>query len=353
MNKDLETRPASEIEIAPDQTAFNEKQLQVLDLQGTHPAHLATFFHQVRRTGLDPFARQIYLITRQGNPTIQTGIDGFRVIARRAVDVSGEALGYGETMWANAKGEWVDVWLQDGHPAAAKVTVYRNGQPFSAVALYSEYVALRRDGKPNTFWQNKAALMLAKCAEALALRKAFPQDLSGLYTADEMQQAGNPEAVEYAARPAPSIQRPPAPQTPPQPQPATPAPAPAVSAPSGPQAQPAPVEPSPADVETGSGMPREEIMSIFSEVLGWTDGQCATMVAWFAQKYDGTQVTDANALTAETWEKFVAHTESRDEFQKRAESVAARDAAITEARTTYEQPTLNGEVIDAELVDGN
>lgn len=58
------------------------------------------------------------------------------------------------------------------------------------VALYREYAGTRFDKStqrhvPNSMWASKPATMIAKCAEALALRKAFPQDLSGLYTADE------------------------------------------------------------------------------------------------------------------------------------------------------------------------
>jgi hypothetical protein len=83
------------------------------------------------------------------------------------------------------------VWLSKEPPAAAKVTVLRNGAPYSAVALFSEYAQTTKDGNLTQMWRDKGALMIAKCAEALALRKAFPQDLSGIYTAEEMAQADN------------------------------------------------------------------------------------------------------------------------------------------------------------------
>lgn len=186
--------PNTALAIQDDQTEFNEQQVATLRQIGVATANrgdLAVFFHQAVRTGLDPFARQIYMIERQGKQTIQTGIDGFRLIARRTVERTGEPLGYEDTLWCGPEGQWTDVWLKREAPAAAKVTVIRGGQRFSAVALYHEYVATKRDGSPNQMWSTKGALMLAKCAEALALRKAFPQDLSGLYTSDEMQQADN------------------------------------------------------------------------------------------------------------------------------------------------------------------
>ena len=282
----MSEKRSTELEITEDQIEFNTKQLSVLGIDRAHPAHLATFFHQVRRTGLDPFARQIYMITRQGNPTIQTGIDGFRVIARRAVDTTGETLGYGETMWANAKGEWVDVWLQEGHPAAAKVTVYRNGQSFSAVALYSEYVALKRDGKPNTFWQNKAALMLAKCAEALALRKAFPQDLSGLYTSDEMDQADQ-------ARPATPV--PARAEVPAQAEPVVVAPV---------------VEAEPAAVGSADDE-RSELLDRAAELLGWSPAQVEAMVQWASSKFDGTQVARVDEMSEPAWQQFADYLTDR------------------------------------------
>lgn len=181
-----------ELAIREDQDEFDSRQvaaLQHIGMNGAHPGDLAVFFHQCKRTGLDPFARQIYMIERKGKQTIQTGIDGFRLIARRATDHQAGTLGYEDTLWADPNGQWHDVWLWDTPPAAAKVTVVRNGARFPAIARFMEYAGRKRDGGLNQMWATKPALMLEKCAEALALRKAFPQDLSGLYTSDEMQQA--------------------------------------------------------------------------------------------------------------------------------------------------------------------
>ena len=79
-------------------------------------------------------------------------------------------------------------------PTAARVGVVRKDwtQPTYAVALFSEYAATKKDGSLEPMWASKGALMISKCAEALALRKAFPHDLSGIYTSDEMAQADNP-----------------------------------------------------------------------------------------------------------------------------------------------------------------
>lgn len=181
---------STELMITADQTTWSDKQLAALRSIGCETqskADMAVFFNYCVRTGLDPFARQIYFISRGGKPTIQASIDGFRVIAQR----SGEYAGQTEPLWCGEDGEWKDVWLDKEPPFAAKVGVWRSGfaEPLYAVARRDSYMPLTRDGKPQGVWKQMPDVMLSKCAEALALRKAFPQDLSGVYASEEMDQA--------------------------------------------------------------------------------------------------------------------------------------------------------------------
>ena len=182
-------QPGTGLAINDQQDGFTPQQLAALSQLGVHDApagDLAVFFHQAKATGLDPFKREIYMIQRSGKWTIQTGIDGFYKTADRASRAAGGTWGIPETLWCGEDGVWRDVWLAHTPPAAAKVTVVRDGSQFTAVALTSEYKA------SGPMWQKMPARMIAKCAEALAIRKAFPQDLSGLYTSDEMAQATAP-----------------------------------------------------------------------------------------------------------------------------------------------------------------
>ncbi|WP_050490888.1 MULTISPECIES: phage recombination protein Bet [Streptomyces] len=204
------TQAGGSLAIRADQTGWTDDQAAVLRQSGIDnqvaAAELSAFLHLCQRTRLDPFSRQIYLIGRWNGQqqrkvyTPQTSIDGYRVIAHRAAADAGHALGYDDTLWCAKDGRWRDVWLDEDPPAAAKVTVIRNGMRFAAVARYAEYVQTKKGGEPSGLWVKMPATMTAKCAEALALRMAFPHDLAGVYTAEEMAQADNPSAEERHLR---------------------------------------------------------------------------------------------------------------------------------------------------------
>lgn len=205
MNDELAIREDLAIEAA--QTAFTPPQraaLAQLGIDGANDADLAIFFHQCKRTGLDPFVRQIHMISRnvqddRGNWvkkwTIQTGIDGYRLVARRAADRLHESLEVKDTLWCGPDKEWSDVWIDKEPPAAAKVTVVRGDKPFTFVAVFSEYAQYKRDGNLNSMWAKMTSNQLGKCAEAGALRKAYPQDLSGVYIPEEMSDDPEPTTL--------------------------------------------------------------------------------------------------------------------------------------------------------------
>lgn len=184
--------------ITDNQTYWTNTQIGALKQLGLAQASaedLAFFFHQAQRTGLDPFARQIYMINRGGKYGIQTSIDGFRIIAQRSGNYGGQTM----VEWCGDDGVWKDVWLSKIPPSAARVGVYYKNSPHAtyATAKWDSYAVLN-----NPIWKKMPDVMLAKCAESLALRKAFPNDMSGIYTDEEMAQA-EVQVIEPKAKPKP------------------------------------------------------------------------------------------------------------------------------------------------------
>jgi phage recombination protein Bet len=149
---------------------------------GATDAELKLFLFDCQRRGVHPLDKLIHFTKRGGRYTPVTSIDFMRSQAA----MTGEMAGSDDAAFVDA--------LDGGHPESAFVTVYRltQGQRFaySATARWSEYCP---DNAP--MWRRMPHTMLGKCAEALALRKAFPQQLAGLYTTDEMDQANNTGAL--------------------------------------------------------------------------------------------------------------------------------------------------------------
>jgi len=140
--------------------------------KGASEEDLTKFFHAIERTGLDPLARQIYLLPRGGKHMIVVGIDGYRLIADRTEKYAGC-----DKAEFDMDGESI---------VAAHVTIYKMVEGvrcgFTGTARWAEYNA------NGGMWKSMPYGQLAKCAEALALRKGFPANYSGIYVMEELDQ---------------------------------------------------------------------------------------------------------------------------------------------------------------------
>lgn len=192
-------------------TAEQEQMILRTFLGGATKDEAAVLLEVVKRRRLDPFARQVYFVKRWDSQkreevwAIQTSIDGLRSIAERTGKYDGQDD---------------PVYGKDDFGEFCKVRVYRKdwsaGRAAVGTAYMAEFIQKKKDGTTTAFWARMPRLMLAKCAEALAIRKAFPEDTGGLYIAEEMGQEPHAEkpaqaTVTVLPAPAPVEAPPPAP----------------------------------------------------------------------------------------------------------------------------------------------
>lgn len=187
----------------PEQIALLKSQV----CKGATDDEFALFIQVARGARLDPFRKQIYgwkQKDKEGGDgakkmVIVVGIDGFRTIAGRT------GLYQGSTAeWCGQDGVWKDVWTSNEYPFAARSIVFAKGDalPTVAVAHWSEYAKMW-NGQPSGKWAEMPNNMLAKCSEALALRKRFPDELSGIYSPEEIdRQTGQPARPQVAGKQA-------------------------------------------------------------------------------------------------------------------------------------------------------
>jgi phage recombination protein Bet len=197
-------QPSAALALSPGQMSWTKQQeagLAQIGLADASDGDRAVFLHQCQRTGLDPFARQIYMIPRREKVpgtrdqwrtkwTIQTGIDGFRVNRARAERNAGARGVLSRPVFYDGDGNAYPVWVRRDPPAACEVTYTvrdANGEtPYTSVLLFREYCQTNGDGNLTGQWAVKGAHMLEKCTEADVYRKAFPQDFSGIHLDDAM-----------------------------------------------------------------------------------------------------------------------------------------------------------------------
>jgi len=189
-----EPKPTYELEVRdaapPAPLQFTPEKIELLKrtiCKDSTDDELEMFLYVAQRCGLDPFLRQIHAVKRWDSKqkrnvmSIQTGIDGYRLLADR----TGRYAGNDEPIFSHTE--------IGKPPATATVTVYKVVAgvrcPFTATARWDEYKQTKKGGGLTFMWVKMPHLMLSKCAEALALRKAFPAELSGIYTNTEMMQA--------------------------------------------------------------------------------------------------------------------------------------------------------------------
>lgn len=145
---------------------------------GASNEELSLFLAVAESKGLSIINNQIYSIPRGGKRTIQVSIDGFRLIAAR----TGRLISIGDALIKESNDKIISATV------TVKMVVSGMVAEFTATAYFDEYCQ-KYNGKPTGLWEKMPRAMISKCAESLALRKAAPAELSGLYTSEEMDQA--------------------------------------------------------------------------------------------------------------------------------------------------------------------
>lgn len=256
--------------------------------------------------GLDPFKKPVHIVpmwdSKTGGyvETVWPGIAELRTTAFR----TGNYAGCDETEFGPAvskkfsgkikkNGQWADSTAEVEFPEWCRITVYRDlhGRACKFVGpkvLWLEsYATIGNSDLPNEMWQSRAWGQIEKCAEAAALRKAFPEEIGGELTAEEM------EGRRIMADPAAAARD----VTPPKP-PAPPAPPPPPAAETLAAPPPAPAETDPAAAKKSTRKERQHAAAKAAadraEGIPVAADDPAAFIAWADERLGA--VNDADAL---------------------------------------------------------
>ena len=165
-------------------------------LSGDNPnvteSEIMYFMKLCKARGLNPYIRDAYLIKYGNQPAAI--IVAKDAVEKRAIQnpkydgkevgiyvenkETGELIKREGSILRKNKEELVGAWC----------TVYRKDwkYPITKEVNFDEYIQKKKDGTPNTNWENRPVTMITKVAIVQALREAFIEELSGMYEAEEM-----------------------------------------------------------------------------------------------------------------------------------------------------------------------
>lgn len=212
---------------------------------GANDASIELVLSYCKAAGLDPLTKPVHIVpmsvktgakdangydVKEMRDTIMPGIGLYRINAARTGEYAGcsapefgpvQRLEYFKDVWeqgANGRRQKTVKKAELVYPEWCRMTVRRvvagTVVEFTAIEYWIENYASTRDGAPNEMWAKRPFAQLAKCTEAQALRRAFPEAVGSQPTADEMEgkhlvdvealpriepPAGRPEPQPYPA----------------------------------------------------------------------------------------------------------------------------------------------------------
>ena len=188
----------------PKDLAVTQEQMTIARntvAKGLNNDQFAVYLYNCQRQGVHPLDGLIVPIVRkEGDGTERlTFVTTVDLLRSRAAD-TGDYAGSDDPIFSEYGGD------KDNTPGMATVTVWKLVQSqkcsFTATARYEEYYPGEKQG---FMWRSKPHVMLGKCAEGLALRKAFPKQLAGLYLEEELQKENKPSPRKAPEKPIPQV----------------------------------------------------------------------------------------------------------------------------------------------------